>query len=210
MRAPRSTARIARYQPPSAVAWRTVDLICRATPEVGGPGSQGAIPTTRLVSVPGGHRRGFNNLRALAQIRGETGSLETAPSATPSRRCSHSGIGLEAERVFPWISGNCQQFREARRRSEPRLRRGGGRGTGIVSQAAFRGPGWGGPRGVGGDPWDTPRGRRRRLGPRLGPSCRPRARQSLNDAQGASETDPPTMSRESWCARASRHPAYSA
>ena len=51
VRTPRSTARIARCQPPSAVAWRTVDLICRATPEVVGPGSQGAIPTTRLVIV---------------------------------------------------------------------------------------------------------------------------------------------------------------
>ena len=54
VRTPRSTARIARCQPPSAVAWRTVDLICRATPEVVGPGSQGAIPTTRLVIVLGG------------------------------------------------------------------------------------------------------------------------------------------------------------
>ena len=54
VRTPRSPARIARCQPPSAVAWRTVDLRCRATPEVVGPGSQGAIPTTRLVIVLGG------------------------------------------------------------------------------------------------------------------------------------------------------------
>ena len=45
---------MARCQPPSAVALRTVDLRCRATPEVVGPGSRGAIPTTRLVIVLGG------------------------------------------------------------------------------------------------------------------------------------------------------------
>ena len=50
--------------------------------------------------------RGFNNLRALAQTRGETGSLETAPSATQSCRCSHSGIVQGQAWGFPGISGD--------------------------------------------------------------------------------------------------------
>ena len=44
--------------------------------------------------------RGFNNLRALAQNRGETGSLAPAPSATQSYRCSRYGIPSGAAQSF--------------------------------------------------------------------------------------------------------------
>ena len=66
--------------------------------------SQGAIPTDPSLSLSlGRRRRGCNNPRAFAQNRGETGSLETAPSATQSPRCSHSGIVQGQPRVFPGI-----------------------------------------------------------------------------------------------------------
>ena len=88
-------------------------------------------------------------LRALAQIRGETGSLAPAPTATQSCRCSHSGIALGRPQVFPWISGD---FSGLGRRSGAAGRVRGGVASGvwaIVSRARFRGPGvgrvgWGG------------------------------------------------------------------
>ena len=83
-----------------------------------------------------GDRRGFNTLRALAQNRGETGSLETAPSATQSPRCSHSGIVQGQAWGFPWISG------EFRRRGARSRDKAGGAGArrGAVSQRSSREP----------------------------------------------------------------------
>ena len=85
---------------------------------------------------------GPTNLRALAQIRGETGSLETAPSATQSCRCSHSGIASGSPPfsrcILGAFGGHGKSAGETR----------GGRGevacrvSQIVSQAGFRGPGW--------------------------------------------------------------------
>ena len=69
--------------------------------------------------------RGFNNLRALAQNRGETGSLETAPSATQSPRCSHSGIVQGQAWGFSVDFRRFLRSREERRRNEGRPRRGG-------------------------------------------------------------------------------------
>ena len=87
---------------------------------------------------PGPERRcrGFNNLRALAQNRGETGSLETAPSATQSPRCSHSGIVQGQAWGFPGISG------EFRRRGARSRDKAGGAGArrGAVSQRSSREP----------------------------------------------------------------------
>ena len=51
----------------------------------------------------------------------ETGSLETAPSATQSRRCSHSGIALGFIAVFSLYLGRFQRPREERRRNKGRL-----------------------------------------------------------------------------------------
>ena len=63
--------------------------------------SQGAIPTDPSLSLSlGRRRRGCNNPRAFARNRRETGSLETAPSATQSRGCSRYGIPPGAPRVF--------------------------------------------------------------------------------------------------------------
>ena len=50
-----------------------------------------------------GAGRGSNNLRALAQNRGETGSQEPARSATQSPRCSHSGIVQGQAWGFPVV-----------------------------------------------------------------------------------------------------------
>ena len=88
--------------------------------------------------------RGFNTLRALAQIRGETGSLETAPSATPSPRCSHSGIARGQLRVFLRVSGDCSGSREGAEEDEARPRQSGGqcaedRLANRVSWSGFRG-----------------------------------------------------------------------
>ena len=89
------------------------------------------------------HRRGCNTLRALAQIRGETGSLETAPSATPSRRCSHSGIAPGLTAVFSLYVGRFRRSREKRRRNEGRPRRGGSRSAGdrLASRVSWSGVG---------------------------------------------------------------------
>ena len=115
------------------------------------PGSTGDKPGCRFARAqadpgpvfgPERRCRGFNNLRALAQIRGETGSLETAPSATQSRRCSRSGIALGQPRVFPWISGAFSgRGRGAGEARHARSEVAAGEQA-IVSRAGFRGPGW--------------------------------------------------------------------
>ena len=69
------------------------------------PRESGSHPDDPARHCARGHRRGFNTLRALAQNRGETGSLETAPSATPSRWCSHSGIAPGLTAVFSLYVG---------------------------------------------------------------------------------------------------------
>ena len=74
--------------------------------------------------------RGFNNLRALAQIRSETGSLETAPSATQSCRCSHSGIARSSFPFFSLFLGRLHRSREGCQGSETRPGRGGSRSAG--------------------------------------------------------------------------------
>ena len=62
--------------------------------------------------------------------RRETGSLGTAPSATQSRRCSHSGIAPGLTAVFSLYVGRFRRSREKRRRNEGRPRRGGSRSAG--------------------------------------------------------------------------------
>ena len=88
--------------------------------------------------------RRFNSLRALAQIRSETGSLETAPSATQSPRCSHSGVARGQLRVFLRVSGDCSGSREGAEEDEARPRQSGGqcaedRLANRVSWSGFRG-----------------------------------------------------------------------
>ena len=88
-----------------------------------------------------GDRRGFNTLRALAQNRGETGSLETAPSATPSRGCSHSGIAPGLTAVFSLYVGRFLRPREETRRDERRAGRGSalGRRDRLASRVRWSG-----------------------------------------------------------------------
>ena len=74
----------------------------------------------------------------------ETGSLETAPSATQSPRCSHSGIARGQLRVFLRVSGDCSGSREGAEEDEARPRQSGGqcaedRLANRVSWSGFRG-----------------------------------------------------------------------
>ena len=106
--------------------------------------SQGAIPTDPSLSLSlGRRRRGCNNPRAFARNRRETGSLETAPSATPSLQCSHSGIAPGLTAVFSLYVGRFRRSREKRRRNEGRLRRGGSRSAGdrLASRVSWFGVG---------------------------------------------------------------------
>ena len=101
------------------------------------------FPTDPSLSLSlGRRRRGCNNPRAFARNRRETGSLETAPSATQSRRCSRSGIARGQPQVCPWILGAFSG--RGRGAGETRgVRRGVASGArAIVSRARFRGPGW--------------------------------------------------------------------
>ena len=74
--------------------------------------------TCRTPNAVSAAERGVNNLRALARNRGETGSLGTAPSATQSCRCSHSGIAPGLTAVFSLYVGRFRRSREKRRRNE--------------------------------------------------------------------------------------------
>ena len=105
------------------------------------PRESGSHPDDPARHCARGHRRGFNTLRALAQIRGETGSLETAPSATQSPRCSHSGIAPGLTAVFSLYVGRFRRSREKRRRNEGRPRRGGSRSAGdrLASRVSWSG-----------------------------------------------------------------------
>ena len=114
----------------------------------GHPGSRrplesGSHPDDPARHCARGHRRGFNNLRALAQNRRETGSLETAPTATQSPRCSHSGIAPGLTAVFSLYVGRFRRSREKRRRNEGRPRRGGSRSAGdrLASRVSWSGVG---------------------------------------------------------------------
>ena len=73
----------------------------------------------------------------------ETGSRETAPTATPSHRCSHYGMAQPSPLGFSLHSTRFQRSREGtperRDASGARWRPRCGR---IVSRAGFRGPGW--------------------------------------------------------------------
>ena len=120
------------------------------TPEKKIAGSTGDKPGCRFARAqadpgpvfgPERRCRGFNNLRALAQIFGETGSLETAPSATQSCRCSHSGALRGNPRFFPGISGDFGWVRARNCAGETRPGEAVRRVPGIVSRACFRGPG---------------------------------------------------------------------
>ena len=129
---------------------KSLNIAPTSTPRSCGPGhpgrrrprESGSHPDDPARQCARGHRRGFNTLRALAQIRGETGSLETAPSATQSRRCSRSGIALGQPQICPWILGAFSG--RGRGGGETRcVRRGVASGVrAIVSRARFRGPGW--------------------------------------------------------------------
>ena len=115
----------------------------RATLEVVGPRSQGAIQMDPGLSLSlGRRRRGCNNPRAFARNRRETGSLGTAPSATQSRRCSNSGI-VQGQ---PWVFRGFQAISAGAERGAEKGRRGWGEVAAgvlvIVSRAGFRGPGW--------------------------------------------------------------------
>ena len=107
------------------------------------PRESGSHPDAPARQCARGHRRGFNTLRARAQIRGETGSLETAPSATQSRGCSHSGIAPGLTAVFSLYVGRFRRSREKRRRNEGRPRRGGSRSAGdrLASRVSWSGVG---------------------------------------------------------------------
>ena len=107
-------------KPSAGSAWPKVTNGSKmVTPWPSPSGESGSHPDDPARHCARGHRRGFNTLRALAQIRGETGSLETAPSATQSCWCSHSGIArgsLPFSLVFVMISagaGGVPRRREA-------------------------------------------------------------------------------------------------
>ena len=99
--------------------------------------------TCRTPNAVSAAERGVNNLRALARNRGETGSLGTAPSATQSCRCSHSGIAPGLTAVFSLYVGRFRRSREKRRRNEGRPRRGGSRSAGdrLASRVSWSGVG---------------------------------------------------------------------
>ena len=78
----------------------------------------------RSIFGPNVAGRRFNSLRALAQIHGETGSLETAPTATQSPRCSHSGFAPGSPPFFSLYFGRFRRSLEKRRGNERRPRRG--------------------------------------------------------------------------------------
>ena len=101
-------------------------------------------PFRRLGIVLSGEQGGYNTLRAFARNHGETGSRETAPTATPSCRCSHSGIARGQLRVFLRVSGDCSGSREGAEEDEARPRQSGGqcaedRLANRVSWSGFRG-----------------------------------------------------------------------
>ena len=140
---PGAPARCITTRPPRLAG--SVDMVVGQLRKSSAPGSQGASPTDPSLSLSlGRRRRGCNNLRALAQNRGETGSLGTAPSATQSPRCSHSGIARGQLRVFLRVSGDCSGSREGAEEDEARPRQSGGqcaedRLANRVSWSGFRG-----------------------------------------------------------------------
>ena len=103
---PGAPARCITTRPPRLAG--SVDMVVGQLRKSSAPGSQGASPTDPSLSLSlGRRRRGCNNPRAFARNRGETGSLGTAPSATQSCWCSHSGIApgsLPFSPVFVMIS----------------------------------------------------------------------------------------------------------
>ena len=109
---------------------------CRATRGSGIPPSW--TPDRSLARAA---RRRVKNLRALAQTRGETGSLGTAPSATQSCRCSHFGIARGLPPDFLVGFRRFQRLRARRRGGESRLGQGGGRGPRdrLASQVRWSG-----------------------------------------------------------------------
>ena len=130
-------------KPSAGSAWPKVTNGSKmVTPWPSPSGESGSHPDDPARQCARGHRRGCNTLRARAPIRGETGSLETAPSATQSWWCSRSGIALGQPRVFPWISGAFS--RRGRGAGEARHARSevAAGEQAIVSRAGFRGPGW--------------------------------------------------------------------
>ena len=138
---PGAPARCITTRPPRLAG--SVDMVVGQLRKSSAPGSQGASPTDPSLSLSlGRRRRGCNNPRAFARNRGETGSLGTARSATQPGRCSHSGIAPGLIAGFSLYLGRFQRPREERRRNKGWPGRHGGRCGGIVSQAAFRGPGW--------------------------------------------------------------------
>ena len=114
----------------------------RATPEVVGPGSQGAIPTPRLVSVLGGtgvdstlcgHLPKFVARRVRSRLPPPPPSPAGA-RAPGSRRSSSPFFSLF--RLFPATSSDSPG------RHDHSRNQGAGRCPEIVSRAVFRGPGW--------------------------------------------------------------------
>ena len=140
---PGAPARCITTRPPRLTG--SVDMVIGQLRKSSAPGSQGASPTDPSLSLSlGRRRRGCNNPRAFARNRGETGSLGTAPSATQSPRCSHSGIARGQLRVFLRVSGDCSGSREGAEEDEARPRQSGGqcaedRLANRVSWSGFRG-----------------------------------------------------------------------
>ena len=135
-------ARCITTRPPRLAG--SVDMVVGQLRKSSAPGSQGASPTDPSLSLSlGRRRRGCNNPRAFARNRGETGSLGTARSATPSRGCSHSGIAPGLTAVFSLYVGRFRRSREKRRRNEGRPRRGGSRSAGdrLASRVSWSGVG---------------------------------------------------------------------
>ena len=97
------------------------------------PGLAGIHPTFDLCSSIG----------MWAGNRRETGSLATAPTATQSRGCSHSGIAPGLTAVFSLYVGRFRRSWEKRRRNEGRPRRGGSRSAGdrLGSRVSWSGVG---------------------------------------------------------------------
>ena len=129
-------------------------------------------PPEPVKEFEAGHSRDPSDIRLLIRLSTcETGSLETAPTATPSHRCSHYGMAQPSPLGFSLHSTRFQRSREGtperRDASGARWRPRCGR---IVSRAGFRGPGWA-------HVWPPgtpfPRKARRRIGPRHGPILSP-------------------------------------
>ena len=85
----------------------------------------------------------YSPIRLAWAHRRETGSLGTAPTATQSGRCSHSGIARSSFPLFSLFLGRLHRSREGCQGSETRPGRGGSRcpGDRLASPVPWSGVG---------------------------------------------------------------------